>query len=966
MKACKKVVAVLLSLLTLLSAASFAAGAITFEKDGNFYYLRSHTPTTGDINVLVVRVGFADYPVDDEMYPADSEETIASFFDGSPDSINGFYRTSSYGKLRMSCDTIFTYNAMYDRREYDEENSDAMSSPEGLMLEAFTALDGEIDFDKYDSDGDGYLDVVCFDYAGPTSSYASTWWPHVDTAGDLEYAGKKVDTYTFLKNFDDAGSEVFIHEFGHIFGAADYYSTMNTTHQTIMSWDMMCSNVGDHDGFTKWSYGWLGDDDIEYVEKSTEDKTVTLAPIETDLGDGKKIAVVAPSIDRSNAFFNEYFLVEYDSGIKNNASAFKKYGVEPGFRIFHVIADTAFVSPDEIIDYTHDNTELRCCLIHNVKNEDKFPVESYFKDSIYREGDSLTPEGWPNTGMLADGVYNGLFTGISFTDFVTGDNPSFKVSFSDEPVSDEPVELTLSYGELGADMKMTVTGDKPLTCVSPDKDNAPYLLDGDGNRFPLEMKNADTGVYNFTLYYQLNYPTISPDTEYTLVIPEGNLKYGYNKTVPEFRQTVRSSHFFSPEAIAIVKAAPRGYTRSTLFAVTDSTYGMIYVPMYNDTLRCRFDEYNLNGERVSGFEFELPDYNTTNSTVYKCIVRTLNDGNFALELCTMDNTYFVKIDGSGNILSDVYSVTDNAVYGYSDSVFQIDFDLYKNGLCANLYSSSDHRYLFLSIDFENAPKFEYDDSFKKYYSIDSDTYMVSKSADGKDCLYAYDASDELLFTWEVPENKTIVGAFEDDGKIFVLYYYYDKSKIAHVMKALFDRDGTLTEETDITDDGEQATREMFVKAVSTGSGYYTEITNRHRNKLLAFDSDWTYKGEIDLGGYDDPVIVGVCGLYERTEYIDGVGMANIIFRFNVGDFEIVPARESALLGDADGDGSITINDATLIQRASIDLAELDDLHTLLADVNGDGRVSILDVTWVQKYLAEYKLPYKIGRPVESA
>ena len=61
-----------------------------------------------------------------------------------------------------------------------------------------------------------------------------------------------------------------------------------------------------------------------------------------------------------------------------------------------------------------------------------------------------------------------------------------------------------------------------------------------------------------------------------------------------------------------------------------------------------------------------------------------------------------------------------------------------------------------------------------------------------------------------------------------------------------------------------------------------------------------------------------------------------------------------------------INDATLIQRASIDLAELDDLHTLLADVNGDGRVSIFDVTWVQKYLAEYKLPYKIGKPVAIA
>ena len=51
--------------------------------------------------------------------------------------------------------------------------------------------------------------------------------------------------------------------------------------------------------------------------------------------------------------------------------------------------------------------------------------------------------------------------------------------------------------------------------------------------------------------------------------------------------------------------------------------------------------------------------------------------------------------------------------------------------------------------------------------------------------------------------------------------------------------------------------------------------------------------------------------------------------------------------------SASIDDASLIQRAGIDLAKLTDTQRALADVNGDGRVSILDVTCVQKYLAEY-------------
>ena len=63
--------------------------------------------------------------------------------------------------------------------------------------------------------------------------------------------------------------------------------------------------------------------------------------------------------------------------------------------------------------------------------------------------------------------------------------------------------------------------------------------------------------------------------------------------------------------------------------------------------------------------------------------------------------------------------------------------------------------------------------------------------------------------------------------------------------------------------------------------------------------------------------------------------------------------ETYIMGDADGNGRITIADATLIQKASIDLEQLSDVRKRTADVNGDGRVSVLDATCVQKYLAEY-------------
>lgn len=59
-------------------------------------------------------------------------------------------------------------------------------------------------------------------------------------------------------------------------------------------------------------------------------------------------------------------------------------------------------------------------------------------------------------------------------------------------------------------------------------------------------------------------------------------------------------------------------------------------------------------------------------------------------------------------------------------------------------------------------------------------------------------------------------------------------------------------------------------------------------------------------------------------------------------------------GDVDMNGKLTIADATLIQRAAIDLVKFSQNQLYLADVNGNSRISILDVTCIQKYLAEFR------------
>ena len=69
-------------------------------------------------------------------------------------------------------------------------------------------------------------------------------------------------------------------------------------------------------------------------------------------------------------------------------------------------------------------------------------------------------------------------------------------------------------------------------------------------------------------------------------------------------------------------------------------------------------------------------------------------------------------------------------------------------------------------------------------------------------------------------------------------------------------------------------------------------------------------------------------------------------------FTFIPIGGTIVYGDVNGDGNVTIDDATLVQKAVAELAELDAKQQKAADVNGDDSVTIDDATLIQKYVAE--------------
>ena len=64
-----------------------------------------------------------------------------------------------------------------------------------------------------------------------------------------------------------------------------------------------------------------------------------------------------------------------------------------------------------------------------------------------------------------------------------------------------------------------------------------------------------------------------------------------------------------------------------------------------------------------------------------------------------------------------------------------------------------------------------------------------------------------------------------------------------------------------------------------------------------------------------------------------------------------PEVTGKLYGDANGDGAVTIDDATTLQKALVKMVPMPENADIICDVNCDGRVSILDVTFIQRYLA---------------
>ena len=75
--------------------------------------------------------------------------------------------------------------------------------------------------------------------------------------------------------------------------------------------------------------------------------------------------------------------------------------------------------------------------------------------------------------------------------------------------------------------------------------------------------------------------------------------------------------------------------------------------------------------------------------------------------------------------------------------------------------------------------------------------------------------------------------------------------------------------------------------------------------------------------------------------------------------------ESRMLGDVDGDGEISITDATVIQRYTAGIKTPVAVTSSVADIDGDRAVTVMDASHLQRWMVNLSETYPISKAIEE-
>lgn len=303
---------------------------------GENIYATDAFPHVGTPRALVILVSFSDL---DFTYSKTELETLFNGRETTPiGKFNSYSSLAQYmddcsdGQFRPVFDVVGPYKLDKPYSYYGKNNGAAKDiNFSQFIADACRAADADVDFNKYDSDGNGTVDLVYLLYAGYGENMAINdgsedyMWPKSGTGGTTEmFDGMRINRYGINNELIGdpehgpfvtdkkpvmAGIGVLTHEFCHTLGLPDVYPTVRWQdvtmydNQSMEFWDLMDNGENNYNGyaptpltaFERELFGWIT------IETLTEPANIEMRPLK----DGGKAYRIINDADE-----NEYYILE--------------------------------------------------------------------------------------------------------------------------------------------------------------------------------------------------------------------------------------------------------------------------------------------------------------------------------------------------------------------------------------------------------------------------------------------------------------------------------------------------------------------------------------------------------------------------------------------------------------------------------------------------------------------------------
>lgn len=315
----------------------------------------------GELNTLVVPLVWSDQKklATDEMLKVikkslgriiDENGNMVDYSDFNDEvfSLSEYFDISSYGKMNINS---FLTSYYYTDKTFEEYSSRTIEkSYADEVLEWVKKTYKDLDWTKYDQDGNGYLDSVIIINIGEREDGAMfmqgySYAIHYREVYSKEYAGTQDNpningfvslNHTFLEN---GSTSTLIHEVSHNFGLIDYYDVTYSGIDAVGCFDMQSKNVGDWNAYSKLAVGWMDPTIVSDLKKGEYiDITIGSSALKND------VIIIPTAKTEYDGPFGEYIMIDLFSSDGVNKFDASLYGLDGavGVRISHVNANMEY------------------------------------------------------------------------------------------------------------------------------------------------------------------------------------------------------------------------------------------------------------------------------------------------------------------------------------------------------------------------------------------------------------------------------------------------------------------------------------------------------------------------------------------------------------------------------------------------------------------------------------------------